>query len=452
MGDTGHRPDAPITVFGRPAPGLSSPISPVDCAGGWMVATILFVVSLGVWVAIVGLPTDTAESTIPAVAIAHGEWRCAYPRNADSSSPPLYPVVAAGVMAGTGLGEEGFPPAPFGSDCGRSSRALSHWYSSSRDILLIGLLGWPLLLAGFIIVLRAAGRGRNRWESLGACLIACTPPLALALVQDFHPEDLFAITLILGAAAAAIRGRWLAAGVLIGLACCAKQYSLLAAVPLLLVAPRHAWSKFVAGAVIPVLFLLVPSGLLIGKGLVNAVVGSNATPAGTTTPVGWLGLGGAGRVIVSRIVPMGLAALLALWSRLRLESTACRSIPLVSLIATALALRLVFEVSLFGYYFMALSVALITVDMVVGRLRVVTIVWIAVVTALFSPAVERLAGVASRFPFPVDLAVTLSGTALAVLPLMASVRRSTGDHRSAPLVVGMDQERLPGTERLESPQ
>ncbi|MGP8007464.1 MAG: hypothetical protein ACLP2J_10575 [Acidimicrobiales bacterium] len=216
MGDTGHRPDAPITVFGRPAPGLSSPISPVDCAGGWMVATILFVVSLGVWVAIVGLPTDTAESTIPAVAIAHGEWRCAYPRNADSSSPPLYPVVAAGVMAGTGLGEEGFPPAPFGSDCGRSSRALSHWYSSSRDILLIGLLGWPLLLAGFIIVLRAAGRGRNRWESLGACLIACTPPLALALVQDFHPEDLFAITLILGAAAAAIRGRWLAAGVLIG--------------------------------------------------------------------------------------------------------------------------------------------------------------------------------------------------------------------------------------------
>ena len=99
--------------------------------------------------------------------------------------------------------------------------------------------GWPLLLAGYVLVIRASGWGRRRLEVVGACLLACAPAVAGTLVDYFHPEDLFAMGLLLGAVAAHLRRRWVVAGILIGLACCAKQYAVLAAVP--------SWSSRPAG-------------------------------------------------------------------------------------------------------------------------------------------------------------------------------------------------------------
>ncbi len=164
--------------------------------------------------------------------------------------------------------------------------------------------------------------------------------------------------LILAALAAAIRSRWLVAGMCIGLACCAKQYSLLAAVPLLVAAPRpralaiSARRRWRRGG------RAHPLGIAMGKGMVDATLGVYATPKGSPTFVGRLHLHGVALVAVSAGLPLGLAGAAAAWARSRLKSALYQPQPLVALVAVSLALRLVFEVNLFSYYFMATAVAL----------------------------------------------------------------------------------------------
>ena len=55
---------------------------------------------------------------------------------------------------------------------------------------------------------------------------------------------------------------------------------------------------------------------------------------------------------------------------------------MVALVTASLALRLVFEVSLYGYYLMAACVGLIVLDIVLGRLRFPTIAWIVTASLL----------------------------------------------------------------------
>ena len=64
--------------------------------------------------------------------------------------------------------------------------------------------------------------------------------------------------------------------------------------------------------------------------------------------------------------------------------------PLISLVATSLALRLVFEQNIFGYYFMALCVTLVLLDVISGRIRGELVAWLALITL-----VSRSLGVSS---------------------------------------------------------
>ena len=59
---------------------------------------------------------------------------------------------------------------------------------------------------------------------------------------------------------------------------------------------------------------------------------------------------------------------------------ALEPVALLSLLSLSLALRLAFEVSLFGYYLMSVSVLLLLVEIAVGRIKVAYIVWTAVAT------------------------------------------------------------------------
>jgi len=90
-------------------------------------------------------------------------------------------------------------------------------------------------------------------------------------------------------------------------------------------------------------------------------------------------------VLMSRVLPIALSLLLALWAKRRLGARVLEPVPLLSLIATALGLRLAFEQNLFGYYFMALAVSLVVLDIVGGRIRGELVAWIALVTLAFSP-------------------------------------------------------------------
>ena len=208
---------------------------------------------------------------------------------------------------------------------------------------------------------------------------------AATIVEYFHPEDLVALGLVLAALAAALRQRWLAAGLLVGLACCSKRVHAPGRGP-----PRRGRSsrasrlRFGLAAVAVPVALVVPLGVAMGRGVWKAVLGTTATPGGTGTLVGRLNLHGLSLTAVSRATarrhPRGGAARPA-----TPRPTSRRTRPDVGVDRDRLALRMLFEVNVFGYYFMALAVVLITIDIVSGRLRIETIGWVVAVAGFFRP-------------------------------------------------------------------
>lgn len=417
---------------------FGKPVSTTRCVLGWLFATGLFLACASIWYT----PSlaDSGESMVPAMAIEQGSLDCAYPAQAMSSVPPLYPVIAAGVMEVTRIGTNQASAYLFtGPHCAEPLAGPSHEPFSAKQLFLLGFVGWPILLAGFVTLLRVSGRGRRRWELLGVCVLACTPAVADPLIEFFHPEDLVAMGLILLGLAAAIRQRWLVTGICVGLACCTKQYSLLALAPLLVAVPRRdRWRLLVAVTAVAAA-VLVPFVLLVGRGALDAIAATIATPGGTPTLVGRLHLHGFELVAASRALPLALAAGVAAWARSRLGPALYGPRPLVALLAVSLALRLVFEVNLYGYYFMATAVALVALDIFVGHLRVETIGWILVVAAFYPAIFEPLVLIAGRDALIVQPVLSLSALALAVLPLWRlcaheapiAARRGAGSWRSA---------------------
>ena len=399
------------------------PLSKRSWGAGLMLATFLFVASMAMWFSFSRVvPADFSETAVPAYAVSQGSLRCAYPAANKSPVPPLYPVVAVSVMALTGIAGMTYPTAtPLARHCSSVNLSVFAWHGPLLFMGLVGLLGWPILLTGLLLLIRASCPVRTRRDILGLCLIGCAPPVAGALVQIFHPEDLFATGLILASLAAVVRQRWTAAGVLIGLACCAKQYALLAAVPLVVVAPgRERW-RFVRGALAVGAVIVVPLGIMMGRGLVAALAGTNATPPGQGGLIGMVSIGAA-RIALSRGSPLLLAAVAAFWVRRRLGASVFEPPLLTALIATSLALRLVFEVSLYDYYFLALAVALVAVDMVSGRIRLPTVVWVLAAGAFFPSGFGPLLRMDGRFPVVIQMVVVLPGLLLAARPLWRACR------------------------------
>ena len=76
---------------------------------------------------------------------------------------------------------------------------------------------------------------------------------------------------------------------------------------------------------------------------------------------------------------------IAWWALRRLGSRVLEPIPLVSLLATSLSLRLVFEEGLFGYKFLALGVMLLLLAIVRGRIRPSLVAWLAFAALAFNP-------------------------------------------------------------------
>ena len=90
---------------------LGRPVSPAFRVVSVLLATGLFFLSLAFWFRSDGDGVgDVAESNVPIFAIEHGTLQCAYPAGHGTAVPPLYPLVAAGVMAVTGFFPPGFDP------------------------------------------------------------------------------------------------------------------------------------------------------------------------------------------------------------------------------------------------------------------------------------------------------------------------------------------------------
>ena len=279
--------------------------------------------------------------------------------------------------------------AALGTNCAKAPTAFHAWLVSAHALpgtLRIGYVTWIALLVGIVALLRTSGRGRRLWEPVTLMVVACLPPVWMPIEQYFHPQDLLAMGLVLASLACVRRQAWIGAGALIGLAFLSQQFALLAAVPLLVVAPHRQRIRFVlaavASSVVVTLPLLVTSSVHAARAV---LVGTGNNAINDDTLVGALQLAGARLFFVARLTPLVFALLVAIWIVHRLgRPAACEPVTLMSLIALSLGLRLVFEPSLYGYYFMALSVALVLLDVMRGRIRSVLVVWLLAVSLAYT--------------------------------------------------------------------
>ncbi len=369
---------------------LNEPLAGRWCMLGWGVATGLFVALA----TLTGGPgrIDAAESVYSTWAIAHGRLSCAFPSVTMPHEPlvaPVYPVVSGFVAALAGIGHTvPFPPqAAMGPHCETAVAAVHRWALEAGALeptLWVAFTGWLVLAGGVVAWLRASGRGRCRWEPATVIVVACLPPVWICISFYFHPQDLFAMGFALAAMACARRGRWAGGGVLIALAILSQQFALLVAAPLLVLAPSGRRWRFVGSAAgaaaLVVLPLVVASS---GHALRAVTLGSGDNPSIGGTALWELSHRGPAVVVGSRVLPVVLALGLSWWVTRRVGPAALSAPAMVSLAAASLSLRLIFEQNLLPYYFMALVVALLLVDVAGDRVRGSLVAWLSAVLMVF---------------------------------------------------------------------
>jgi hypothetical protein len=172
----------------------------------------------------------------------------------------------------------------------------------------------------------------------------------------------------------------LAAGLFLGLAVLSQQFTLLILIPLLIVAPRTRLPKILGGAACSIALVGVPLLVITSGRALTAIVVGTGDLSGPTVVFYGISLRNSLAVAALRLIPIVLCALVAWWALARLGVRVLEPVALLSLFSLALALRLAFEVGLFGYYLMSVSVLLLLVEIAVGRIKVLYVVWTALAT------------------------------------------------------------------------
>jgi hypothetical protein len=284
-------------------------------------------------------------------------------------------------------------------------------------MLRIGFLGWIALLAGLVSLLRACGRGRCLWEPVTLLIVAFLPSVLMTLTDAFHPQDMLAMGLAFGGLACARRGSWMWAGVWLGLAITSQQFAFLVLVPLMVVVPNNRRIRFTGAAAAAAAFIVVPLAVITsGDALKWAVFGSGTGAPNGSTLIGRFPIHGP-IVIESRVLPIALSVVLAWWAMRRLGEAVLEPLPLVSLIATSLSLRLVFEDHMLGYYPMAMAVSLVTLDVIRGRISPYMVGWLGLVALAFPLPFGLSEGVA---PWIWQILIVGSGIPIAAAPLISA--------------------------------
>jgi hypothetical protein len=366
---------------------------------GWK-CVIGCIVSFGVFVGIIagaGGPAvgDAWESIYGTWAVAHLQFSCMYPPHPVTISTyagPGYPFIsgALGALAGVGGGTPFPSVATLGHNCAHAIPAMIHWSQRSGAIvptLRTGYLSWLFLLAGLVWLLRSIGRGRSGWEPTAVIAAACLPPVWLSVEMYFHPQDIVAMGIGLAATGCAIRKQWIAAGALIAVAAFTQQFTLLLAIPLLVVAPSRGRQQYVASAVVTAVIMAVPILALTSGTAAHYVFYGSGNSVGVGGTVIWeWGMHGFLLLTVSRLLPLALSFALSYYAVRRVGSAALQPSTLLPLLALSLSLRLVFEQNIFSYYYLALSVMLLVVDVQRGRIRETFVAWVAMVTLVYTEA------------------------------------------------------------------
>ncbi len=370
---------------------FTRPLAGWQCVVGWCV-------SIGVFIGVVALAGGTAigdawESIYATWAVAHGQLSCMYPPHPATIftyASPGYPLLAGGIGAIAQVGHGvPFPSgAALGHDCDHAILAMVHWSQAGGAIvptLRTGYLTWLFLMGGLIWLLRAAGRGRSGWEPTTLVIVACLPPVWLSVEQYFHPQDIVAMGFALAALGCALRNHWVGVGILIAMAVLTNEYALLVAVPLLVIAPARSRIPYVAAAVVTAVVVDGPILALTSGAAAHYVLYGSGNAVGTGGTVVWeWHLPGVPLLLVSRILPLVLSFLLACYVLRRIGPAAREPAVLIALVAVSLSFRLVFEQNIFSYYYLALSVMLVVLDVVRGRIRETLVAWLLMVSLVYT--------------------------------------------------------------------
>jgi hypothetical protein len=192
--------------------------------------------------------------------------------------------------------------------------------------------------------------------------------------------------LILCGVASAQRQRWVLAGIFMGLALTSQQFALLVLVALLVLATNTGRVKMAAATVVTWGAVVLPLVFVTsGRALRVALVGSGLAGSQYQSIAFELHLTGSTAIEVWRLVPIVVTAGLSYWTLRRLGRGALEPVPLMSLVATSLSMRLVFDEGLYGYYFMAVAVSLIILDVLRRRFRLELLGWLALIILVFDP-------------------------------------------------------------------
>jgi hypothetical protein len=364
---------------------LRSPLS-----AGPAIAVALGAVAIFVVLSVtVGGPNaaDSNVSTYFAWTVSHAHFACAYvnPRNQGGTAAPLYPLISSGFAAVLRIGH-GVPfpnSAVLGRHCASAIPAIYKWSVTSKALtttLWIGYVGWLVLAFGVLRLIRTVSRRPRRGEAITLLLVSWAPPVMMCLVDFFHPQDLLAFGLVLLSLSFVTRQRWMVAGLLLGLAVLAQQFAWLAVVALVIVTKKTARSQLVAGLAISIGVVAAPLlWLTSGRAWESIVYGTGGSSWSQSLLV-QTGLRGNSLYLVARLTPLLMTAITASWMRSRYRDEILRPVPLISLIAVSMLWRLVFEINVWGYYFMAVTVMLLVLAAVSGRLRLGIVAWVIVVS------------------------------------------------------------------------
>ncbi len=407
---------------------MDEPLSGWWCALGWVLASVVF---LGIVRLLKGPSTgDALESVFSTWAMAHGHFSCAYvPGNTDGFpfKAPFYPLLSGTLAAITRIGSSvPFPSqAHLGPHCSTAVSSMSAWYAHAHALtptVNLGLVTWFALLAGLVAFLRASGRGRCRWEPVLLLLAACAPPVFMTVQRFAHPEDMLAMGLALGGLACVLRRRWVWAGILLGFAVMTQQFALLVLVPVVIATPSNQRVRIFVASVCTSAVLVLPLSIETSGRVIKALVSPGYQSYTLRTVVSTMGLHGLPLFTLSRLMPIVLSAALAAWALHRLGPAVLDPLFLTSLVGTSLGFRLVLEVNLYGYYFMAAAVMLILLEVIRGRITVYLVGWILLIALPFDPLPWGFDPFGDASPLWVwQIVLVLSAIAMLVWPLMKRV-------------------------------
>jgi len=348
---------------------------------------------------------DTAPLTAVTTALSNGDLRVAASIDA-LPNPPGYPLLAAPLVAvlrsTVGAPTWCVPEARFGAPGPGRDRAVARAVAASVPVCgvvvaggaptlppwwrsqgVLGVATWLVLAVGALSVLRAGRADTLAREAGLLAFLAFLPAAGGAVVQLYHPQDIVSLGLGLAGLAQAIRGRWVWAGVLFGVAVLSKQFALLLLLPALVVAPGTR-SRLVLGgtaagvcAVALAPFLAVAPRATLGN--LSGFSGGGATEGQTMLSLA--GVHGSVASTVARDAPVLFALGVCVWFARRHLRWAASPAAVVGLALVCTGSRLVFESVVFPYYLLSASVLVLLVDLVARRSPVRSLVWCAAAAA-----------------------------------------------------------------------